>query len=229
MGQRFRSRPTFFLRTEATQRFIAALEADLGDVQKCTSVQKGGIGQGTWMHPDLAMEFARWLSPEFGIWCNRQIRRILRGELPAAAEPGAATAVAARLVGMVEGLVARIERLEQGGSAPAIAAPPQLPPPTLDGHVAHVLLAAIAFPRDHGLVHPVEIARAAVVEGRFTELCDDPADPVKVSRLLRFFQGRGFFQRWLRAERGWLVFCEPMGRNRHRRYSITTRREGGAA
>jgi hypothetical protein len=115
--------------------------------------------------------------------------------------------------------------------APAPAAvPPALPPsPTLDGHVAHVLLAAIAFPRDHGLVHPVEIARAAVVEGRFTELCDDPADPVKVSRLLRFFQGRGFFQRWLRAERGWLVFCEPMGRNRHRRYSITTRREGGAA
>lgn len=229
MGRAFKKRPVDFLRLPTTRAYLEALAKDTGQLCENLTITTVGVTGGTLMHPDLGMEFARWLSPEFGIWCNRQIRRILRGEPPAAAEPGGSTAVAARLVGMVEALVARIERLEQGGSAPAIAALPQLPPPTLDGHVAQVLLAAIAFPRDHGLVHPVEIARAAVVEGRFTELCDDPADPVKVSRLLRFFQGRGFFQRWLRAERGWLVFCEPMGRNRHRRYSITARREGGAA
>lgn len=33
--------------------------------------------QGTWAHPDIAIEFARWCSPAFGLWCNRQIRHLL--------------------------------------------------------------------------------------------------------------------------------------------------------
>ena len=33
--------------------------------------------QGTWMHEDVALEFARWLSPEFAIWCNDRIKEIL--------------------------------------------------------------------------------------------------------------------------------------------------------
>jgi hypothetical protein len=34
-------------------------------------------GGGTWLHPDLAIEFARWCSPKFSIWCNEQIKEIL--------------------------------------------------------------------------------------------------------------------------------------------------------
>lgn len=45
-------------------------------------VVKGGIAsqvtQGTWMHEDVAMEFARWLSPKFAIWCNDRIKELLR-------------------------------------------------------------------------------------------------------------------------------------------------------
>ena len=38
---------------------------------------KGGNGeQGTWMHEDVALEFARWLSPAFAIWCNRRIKEL---------------------------------------------------------------------------------------------------------------------------------------------------------
>ena len=33
--------------------------------------------QGTWMHEDVAMEFARWLSPLFAIWCNDRIKELL--------------------------------------------------------------------------------------------------------------------------------------------------------
>jgi hypothetical protein len=33
--------------------------------------------QGTWAHPDIAIEFARWCDPVFGLWCNRQIRYLL--------------------------------------------------------------------------------------------------------------------------------------------------------
>lgn len=34
--------------------------------------------QGTWMHEDVAMEFARWLSPTFAIWCNDRIKELLK-------------------------------------------------------------------------------------------------------------------------------------------------------
>ncbi len=34
--------------------------------------------QGTWMHEDVALEFSRWLSPEFAIWCNDRIKELMR-------------------------------------------------------------------------------------------------------------------------------------------------------
>lgn len=40
-------------------------------------VIKGGANPGTWMHEDVALEFARWLSPVFGIWCNDRIKELL--------------------------------------------------------------------------------------------------------------------------------------------------------
>ena len=30
------------------------------------------------MHEDVALEFARWLSPAFAIWCNDRIKELLR-------------------------------------------------------------------------------------------------------------------------------------------------------
>lgn len=42
-------------------------------------IKQGGNGeQGTWMHEDVAMEFARWLSPAFAIWCNDRIKELLQ-------------------------------------------------------------------------------------------------------------------------------------------------------
>ena len=35
-------------------------------------------GGGTWMHEDVALEFARWLSPRFAIWCNDRIKELLK-------------------------------------------------------------------------------------------------------------------------------------------------------
>lgn len=34
--------------------------------------------QGTWMHEDVALEFSRWLSPEFAIWCNDRVKELMR-------------------------------------------------------------------------------------------------------------------------------------------------------
>jgi len=76
-----------FLRTGQTKEFLQVLENERGennpnvDNQKLIKVVQGGnvgeIQQGTWLHEDVAMEFARWLSPEFAIWCNRKIKELL--------------------------------------------------------------------------------------------------------------------------------------------------------
>lgn len=37
-----------------------------------------GRNGGTWMHEDVAIEFARWLDPKFAIWCNSIVKRIIK-------------------------------------------------------------------------------------------------------------------------------------------------------
>lgn len=46
--------------------------------------RKGGLSgeQGTWLHPKVAIEFARWISPDFGVWCDGKIEEILRENGP---------------------------------------------------------------------------------------------------------------------------------------------------
>lgn len=43
---------------------------------KSGSIDNGG---GTWLHPKLAIVFARWLSVDFAIWCDEQIDTIIHG------------------------------------------------------------------------------------------------------------------------------------------------------
>lgn len=40
------------------------------------------VGGGTWLHPKLAVLFARWLDVRFAIWCDSQIDNIVRGRHP---------------------------------------------------------------------------------------------------------------------------------------------------
>jgi len=44
-----------------------------------TSKARADRGGGTWLHPKLAVAFARWLDPKFGVWCDLQIDTIIRG------------------------------------------------------------------------------------------------------------------------------------------------------
>lgn len=62
-----------------TKEFINTLSAVRGiPLSVLVQTVKGGNGeQGTWMHEDVAMEFARWLSPHFAIWCNDRIKELL--------------------------------------------------------------------------------------------------------------------------------------------------------
>lgn len=69
-----------WLRLKTTTEFADALSADMQiPISALIKVVKGGNNeQGTWMHEDVALEFARWLSPAFAIWCNKRIKELLQ-------------------------------------------------------------------------------------------------------------------------------------------------------
>ena len=79
MAKHFGKTPKDWTRTKQSQEFINSLSAVR---QICITgliiVKQGGNGeQGTWMHEDVAIEFARWLNPVFAIWCNDRIKELL--------------------------------------------------------------------------------------------------------------------------------------------------------
>ena len=79
MAKPFGKYPKDWLRLNAAEEFLKALSS-VRQIPLTGLVYKkqGGSGeQGTWMHKDVAIEFARWLSPMFAIWCNDRIEELL--------------------------------------------------------------------------------------------------------------------------------------------------------
>lgn len=74
MAKPFGKNAGHWMRNQSTQEFINELAA-LRNCKGSDLVQiENGIG--CWMHEDVAMEFARWLSPAFAIWCNDRIKEL---------------------------------------------------------------------------------------------------------------------------------------------------------
>lgn len=79
MAQAFGKRASDWLKTQQAQNYINAYsKATKIVLTELQNVRNGGSDNGTWFHEDIALEFARWLSPEFSIWCNLQIKRQLK-------------------------------------------------------------------------------------------------------------------------------------------------------
>ena len=81
MAQPFGKMPKDFLKTKETKSFLKALSNRKKIlIDDLVQVRAGApeTGGGTWMHEDVAMEFARWLSPDFAIWTNDRIKELLR-------------------------------------------------------------------------------------------------------------------------------------------------------
>lgn len=100
VAKQFNKRPNDWTSLDSTKQYIKILHGLLFPeialpenlVTKQNQLVKtvtGGISnqQGTWLHPELAVEFARWLNVKFSIWCNTTIRKILRGESIGEFEP----------------------------------------------------------------------------------------------------------------------------------------------
>lgn len=66
-----------YLRLEQTKRYLQELECSLTSEVSLLESKKGkfsdGSEQGTWGHPLLALNLARWISAEFAIWCDSHI------------------------------------------------------------------------------------------------------------------------------------------------------------
>lgn len=89
-----------WLRTKSAEEFINSLSA-VRQICPSALVQsvKGGNGiQGTWMHEDVALEFARWLSPAFSIWCNDHIKELLTTGVSTVSDDDAAIAHAMEIL-----------------------------------------------------------------------------------------------------------------------------------
>lgn len=90
IAERFGKKPAHWLELPGTKRYMAALARHLAggfDVGKSdiklveTSRVRGRAG--TWLHPKLAVAFARWLSDDFAVWCDMQIDALIHGDIPA--------------------------------------------------------------------------------------------------------------------------------------------------
>ncbi len=78
MAKTFGKKPDDWIRTqqakELTKTLTASLICEATDLQV---VRNGGKNYGTWLHEELALIFAQWLSPEFYLACNRKLKELL--------------------------------------------------------------------------------------------------------------------------------------------------------
>ena len=87
----FGKKPNEWLRLPDAARYIEALiqretekmavsNAGKSRISKNDYIKtKRGNAGGTWLHPKLAVAFARWCDMDFAIWCDEQIDEIIRG------------------------------------------------------------------------------------------------------------------------------------------------------
>ncbi|KAA8560592.1 hypothetical protein FX985_00642 [Pseudomonas extremaustralis] len=80
-AKRFGKRVDHWLANSETQQYLAALAEALNTRNSGDLIyaQRGRNG-GTWLHPKLAVGFARWLDVKFAVWCDMHIDALLRGE-----------------------------------------------------------------------------------------------------------------------------------------------------
>lgn len=83
IAEHFGKRPNDWLNLPSTIEYLEALNrrtvtGSSGNAWCAT--KRGGKNQGTWLHPKLAVAYARWLSVDFAVWCDEQVDALLRGE-----------------------------------------------------------------------------------------------------------------------------------------------------
>lgn len=109
MAKPFGKLPAGYYRNESTKEFLAAISSSMQlSIDELIQSKEGGNGGGTWMHEDVALDFAQWLSPVFRVWCNQKIKELLTtGKAEIVMSPEKIIAEGYRLA------VAKVEQLEE--------------------------------------------------------------------------------------------------------------------
>lgn len=72
-------------RLGSTKEFLDALTADMGiPISEIVQQVKGGIPayQGTWVHPQIAINLAQWASPKFAVLVSKWVFEWMSGNIP---------------------------------------------------------------------------------------------------------------------------------------------------
>lgn len=79
MAKSFGKQVYEYLRLPSTKELINAItgKSRIAENQLVKTV-RGGLNPGTWLHEDVALDFAQWLSVDFRLWCNDCIKELLR-------------------------------------------------------------------------------------------------------------------------------------------------------
>lgn len=78
MSRHFNKMPKDYLKTKNAKDLINAISSRTNVLlTDLVTVVKGGNNSGTWMHEDVALDFAQWLSVDFKLWCNDRIKELL--------------------------------------------------------------------------------------------------------------------------------------------------------
>lgn len=75
-------KPAHWLRSDTARDFIAFIAGNLkvAESQLCEVTQGAPeTGGGTWAHWQVGMAYAKYLSPEFHVWCNEVVRAHMEG------------------------------------------------------------------------------------------------------------------------------------------------------
>jgi hypothetical protein len=85
IAKKFNKKPDDWLRNKDVKAYISAIETRFANMRNgdLVVIVQGGNdknAQGTWIHKKLIIAFARWLSPDFAVWCDIQIEEILNSK-----------------------------------------------------------------------------------------------------------------------------------------------------
>ncbi|WP_110708504.1 KilA-N domain-containing protein [Salinicola sp. CR57] len=81
ISKRHGKRLDHWLENAETKRYMDSLARHLNTPDSGYLIRaKRGRGGGTWLHPKLAVAFARWIDVDFGVWADMQIEALIHGE-----------------------------------------------------------------------------------------------------------------------------------------------------
>ena len=121
--------PAEWMRSADAERFISFVLETLNmgiSHDEAIKIVRGGRNPGTWAHWQIALAYAKYLSPEFHMWCNTVVRERMEGKSISTANlPADVLELISRTDGISRMLSHKVTEMEKGlaqilGTLPAL-------------------------------------------------------------------------------------------------------------